>query len=261
MREDALLVGSVEKAFRVLHAVREGPGAMSLSEIAAASGLDKSAAQRFSHTLWRLGYLEKDERTRRFSLGRQALETAFHYLRTTPLVEVAMPVVAELRRSCGERVSMSLWEDTSLIYVIRQQSRREYFWSSLVGRRVPLVSTAGGRAILASLAAEEAEALVRRATPAALTPRTLTDPAAILEQVRQARAQGYAMATEEVSAGEVTLGAAITRADGRPVAALHIAGSLSEWKPEAFAASFAPLLLEAAQGLSRAGGSAARAGR
>ncbi|HWX50965.1 MAG TPA: IclR family transcriptional regulator [Roseomonas sp.] len=252
MRDDTLLVGSVEKAFRVLHAVREGPGAMSLGEIAAASGLDKSAAQRFAHTLWRLGYLEKDERTRRFTLGRQALETAFHYLRTTPLVEVAMPVVAELRRSCGERVSMSLWEGDSLIYVIRQQSRREYFWSSLIGRRVPLASTAGGRAILALLPPAEAEALVRRAPPPALTPRTLTDPAAILEQVGRARAQGYAMAVEEVSAGEVTLGAAITRADGRPVAALHIAGSLGEWKPEAFAASFAPLLLEAAHGLSRA---------
>jgi DNA-binding IclR family transcriptional regulator len=252
MRDDPLLVGSVEKAFLVLHAVREGPGAMSLGEIAAASGLDKSAAQRFTHTLWRLGYLHKDDRTRRFSLGRQALETAFHYLRSTPLVEVAMPVVAELRRSCGERVSMSLWEDTSLIYAIRQQSKREYFWSSLIGRRVPLVSTAGGRAILASLPPQEAESLVRRAAPAALTPRTLTDPAEILEQVAQARVQGYAMAVEEVSVGEVTLGAAVTDAERRPVAALHIAGSLGEWQPDRFAASFAPLLLEAAHGLSRA---------
>lgn len=252
MRKDPLLVGSVEKAFLVLHAIREGPGAISLAEIAAAAELDKSAAQRFTHTLWRLGYLHKDGKTRRFSLGTQALDTAFHYLRTTPLVEMAMPVVAELRRACGERVSLSLWEDASLIYVIRQQSKREYFWSSLIGRRVPVVSTAGGRAILAMLPAAEAEALIRRCDREALTARTLTDPGAILQQVAQARAQGYAVAAEEVSLGEVTLGAAVTDTDGRPAAALHIAGSLGEWDPEAFARNFAPLLLEAARGLSRA---------
>ncbi|CFP57874.1 transcriptional regulator [Bordetella pertussis] len=40
-------------------------------------------------------------------------------------------------------------------------------------------------------------------------------------------------------------------ADGRPVGAIHIAGSLSEWTPEAFTARFAPLAVEAATAINR----------
>lgn len=47
---------------------------MGLGEIAAVSGLDKSTVQRVTHTLHRLGYLEKSAETRRFSLGKKLLD-------------------------------------------------------------------------------------------------------------------------------------------------------------------------------------------
>src|SRR5262249_5632119 len=50
-REDPLYVRSIEKAFRVLTAFGTGHASLSLSQIAAAAELDKSAAQRFTHTL------------------------------------------------------------------------------------------------------------------------------------------------------------------------------------------------------------------
>ncbi|WP_242662496.1 IclR family transcriptional regulator [Teichococcus deserti] len=247
-------MGSVHKAFQVLHAFRDAGGPLSLGEIAAATGLDKSAAQRFSHSLWKLGYLEKDTRTRRYRLGHRVLELTFSYLQGNRLVEAAMPMLAELRRSTGQRVSLSLWEDVSLIYVIRQQSQREYFWASLIGRRVPLFCTAGGRAILAQLPRAEAEDILARSPLRPLTPQTLTDPAAIMARVEQARQDGYGAAAEEVEQGERVLGAAVQRADGRPVGAVHLAAPLGEWDREEFGRRFAPLLLEVTRGLRSAAG-------
>ena len=65
MARDTLLVQSVEKALRVLQAFDGGTRFLGLTEIAARCGVDKSAAQRFAHTLHLAGYLEKCPDTRR----------------------------------------------------------------------------------------------------------------------------------------------------------------------------------------------------
>ena len=76
--DDTLFVGSVAKGLRVLNAFSGGQQLMSLREIAEACGTDKSTAQRFTHTLAKLGYLEKCERTKRFALGKRVLELSFN---------------------------------------------------------------------------------------------------------------------------------------------------------------------------------------
>jgi DNA-binding IclR family transcriptional regulator len=82
-----------------------------------------------------------------------------------------------------------------------------------------------------------------------ITPRTLTDPSAIWEQIALARANGHALAVEQILMGEVALGVAIPDADGRPIAAIHIAASLSEWAPEDFRRRVAPLAAEAVRSI------------
>jgi DNA-binding IclR family transcriptional regulator len=252
MPRDTLTVSSLEKAFRVLEVFSKASGDLSPGELSMLTGLDKSAVQRFSHTLVKTGYLERNERTRRFRLGKKTLDLAFHFLRSSPLVETATPALIELRRACGERVSLSLRDDTSIIYVIRQQSKREYFYSSLIGRRMPIFCTAGGRAILSRLSPQHAADIVSRSDLRPLTPKTVTDPAAILQMVEQARHDGFAVAIEESSVGELTLGVALVDVDGLPAAAIHIGASLSEWNPEAFARKMAPLAMETARNLSHA---------
>lgn len=251
VRSDPLHVASVSKAFLVLEAFGRTTTDLSLGEIAAHTGLDKSATQRFAHTLWQLGYLEKDERTRRFRLGKPVLDVAFYYLRSNPLVELATPALIDLRNSCGERANLSLYDGTTTIYAIRQQTKREYFDSSLIGRRIPIFCTAGGRAILAQLPRDEAEAVIARCELVQRTPKTIIDPAVIMQKVEEAARTGFGFAIEETVIGEITIGAAVTDAAGRPIAAVHIAASTNDWTTEAFAERFAPLVIETAQSLSR----------
>ena len=78
------------------------------------------------------------------------------------------------------------------------------------------------------------------------TARTATDPDVILNRIGQARRDGYAVVVDEFVQGEVAIGIALER-DGRPLGALHVAGSLSEWTPEAFVDRVAPLATEAAR--------------
>jgi len=249
--DDSLFVASLEKGLRVLGAFSASQQLMSLREIAEACGTDKSTAQRFTHTLAKLGYLEKCPKTKRFGLGKRVLELSFYYLRANALVEAASPVLIELQRTTGERVNLSLFDDLSIIYAIRQSSKREYYYSTLIGRRMPIYCTSGGRSMMAALPKEEVTDILRRSTLRPLTPRTIHEPARIRAKTAEARAKGYALTVEETVLGEQVVGSAIIDADGRPAAAIHIAGSLSEWTQADFERRFGPLAAETAHALSR----------
>src|SRR5262245_40911970 len=80
---DALFIASLEKALRVLYAFRDRPRSLSLTDIAAATGLGMSAAQRFVHTWQTLGYLRKDPRSRRYALAPKLLDFSFMYQRAS----------------------------------------------------------------------------------------------------------------------------------------------------------------------------------
>jgi DNA-binding IclR family transcriptional regulator len=104
---------------------------------------------------------------------------------------------------------------------------------------------------MARLPEAEARAIVSASDRTPFTPRTLTEPAMIMAEVAQTRARGYSIAVEQILLGEVAIGVAVTGPQGRPVAAIHVAGSLAEWTPEDFSTRVAPLALEAARAISQ----------
>jgi IclR family transcriptional regulator, pca regulon regulatory protein len=247
--DERLFLQSVARALDVLEAFSASPRPKSLGEIASAAGINKSAAQRISQTLLSRGYLERADEGGLVP-GRRMLDRSFDFLRSHPLIERATPVLMDLRKIAAERVDLSLFDDLSVIYAIRLQSKRETFYATLAGRRLPTFFASGGRACMAHLPDERVDDILSRSILKPMTPKTETDPARVWEKVRDARREGYAFAMEEALIGEVVLAAAIVNGSGNPVGAVHIAGSLSEWSPEDFRKRFAPLAIEAARALS-----------
>lgn len=251
----SLFVRSLAKGLKVLEVFSNANQGLSLAEVAKLSGLDKSAAQRSVHTLLAAGYLAKDPQSGRLGLGSKVLDLSFYFLRSNPLVTEATPVLLQLRKDCRERTNFSLFDGETIIYAIRLQGRTEYpQFSTLVGRRMPSYCAAGGRAALARLNDEQAFDIIQRSDRRMLTAHTLVAPEAILEKVQEARAKGYALAVEESSPNELVVAAAVLDALGKPVASIHIAGSMSNWKAEEFEAEFAPRVVESAALLSRSSG-------
>ncbi|MDP2801482.1 MAG: IclR family transcriptional regulator [Phreatobacter sp.] len=247
--DERLFLQSVARALDVLEAFAQSPRPKSLGEIAAATGINKSAAQRIGQTLLARGYLERAD-SGGLTLGRKLLDRSFDYLRSNPLIERATPVLMELRKLAGERIDLSLFDDTSTIYAIRLQSKRETFYATLPGRRIPSFLSSGGRSCMAHMADEAVDDLLMRSNRRALTPKSRTELPQIWEKVREARAEGYSWAAEEALIGEVVLAAAVLDSDRQPIGAVHIAGSLSEWSIPDFRRRFSPLAIEAARALS-----------
>jgi DNA-binding IclR family transcriptional regulator len=247
--DERLFLQSVARALDVLEAFAQSPRPKSLGEIAAATGINKSAAQRIGQTLLARGYLERAD-SGGLMLGRKLLDRSFDYLRSNPLIERATPVLMELRKLAGERVDLSLFDDTSTIYAIRLQSKRETFYATLPGRRIPTFLSSGGRACMAHMADDAVGDLLLRSNRRALTPKSRTELEQIWDKINEARVEGYSWAAEEALIGEVVLAAAVLDSDRRPIGAVHIAGSLSEWSIPDFRRRFSPLAIEAARALS-----------
>lgn len=249
-RADSLFVQSVERALKVLSAFHETERPLSLSDISERANVDRSAAQRMVHTLRTLGYLRRDTNNQGFVPGLRLLDHTLDTLRLDPLVRRATPVLQELRKSVRERVDLSLFDDLRVIYAVRLQTKRQTFNTTLVGHSVPTFCSSGGWAILSRLPEEQALDIIERSDRRPFTPHTLSAPEDIMEQVRIARAKGYALACNQILVGEIAAGFPVMDSDGRPVAAIHVAGSLSEWTEDEFISFVVPLAEAATRAIS-----------
>lgn len=248
---DALYVASLEKGLAVLAAFGTSWNALGLRDVARAAGLSLGAAQRLTHTLVKLGYLRKDEKTRRYRLAPKTLDFAYRYLHSSPLVELALPYVAEMRQEAQETVNLSEPDGGEIVALIRMPSPRMLNPSATIGRRLPAFCTAGGRAMLARLPEAEAAQLVAIHPRPALTYKTATDPALVMARIAQARREGFALADEETALGLIAVAAPITGGNGRPLAALSISASSAHWTVDQVRDKLAPLVLQSGRAISR----------
>ncbi|MEP1590852.1 IclR family transcriptional regulator [Sulfitobacter sp.] len=249
--QSSLFVKSLGKAFQVLDAFKlsGGTGRLSHADLVRLSGMDSSTVQRMTHTLVEIGLLERGP-NKTYLLGRQFLTYSFEFLRSSPVVQLATPILLDLRRETGERVDLSLFNDVSIIYAVRRQSKRQTFHATLIGRQVPTFASSGGRAMMAHLDRDARLDILERSELRAFTPRTETDPDAILAAVEQAAEAGYALCMEQIMLGEIVLACPILSPQGAPLGAIHVSGSLSEWNPDEFCTRHAPLAFSAAESVS-----------
>lgn len=253
---DPLFNQSVEKALAILEVFGGERRAMNLAEISAAVGMTKSSAQRCTHTLERLGYLRRDMRVKRWVLTPRSLSIAHAYLSGYPLIEQATTHLIDLNQASGESVSLTEPDEPDMVFIARFPSHKRFFIHTPIGCRLPMYCTASGRAYLSALPPAEAQKIIRRSNLKQFTPMTLTDPEQILERIELAREAGYAWSDQECYRGDLTIAAAVSGEDGRPIASINISAPTSRWTLAELRAKFSPILLETSRAAS--GGTASR---
>jgi DNA-binding IclR family transcriptional regulator len=249
--DDPLMVASVEKAFRVLSAFGRQHPSLNLSQVATVTGMDLSSAQRFTHTLTRLGYLHKDSETKRFELTAKTLDLGHHFFRGSRLVDRAMPYLMHLSKETEETVNLTTLQDTEIIFVSRFLSRHVLNTDVIIGTRMPAFCAAPGIAMLSRLPEDEAMAIIDRSDLKPHTPSTTWTREALLAKLRDAKAKGYATAFEEFYHGDASIAAPILDHRGRPEGAVNVAVSCSRYSREEVVARFSSLIIAAGHAISR----------
>lgn len=217
---EGLTVQSLARGLSVIEAFDAEHPELTLSEVAARVGLSRASARRFLHTLVELGFAATDGR--HFRLTPRVLRLGYAFLASQPLPALVEPFLRELSEQLGESASASQLDGGDVVYVARVQTRRIMHVAIGVGTRFPAAATSMGRVLLADL--EPAEALrVLTASPIpALTPATLTDPAAVAAELERVREQGWCLVDQELEAGLRSVAVPVHDAAGRVVCALNV---------------------------------------
>ncbi|OIS92399.1 IclR family transcriptional regulator [Brucella cytisi] len=241
---------SVARTVAVMMAFQNARQPLSLSQVANAAGIDRSAAQRIVHSLQKLDVIARDPADRGYLPGLRILDMTHDLLRLNPMLQRANPIMLELRRRVHERVDLSLFDDVRVVYAVRMPSKHEIFSATLVGHAVPTYCTAGGVAILSKMPDERIADIVGRSDLTPFTPHTIQSLEEVMGEVNATRERGHSVLCRQLLYNEVAIGAAILDAGGNPVGAIHVAGSLQEWTAESFSESFGPLVENAARTVS-----------
>jgi IclR family pca regulon transcriptional regulator len=241
---DGDFVRSFERGLAVLRAFGPDRPAMTLSEVAQASGLTRAAARRFLLTLERLGYVASDGR--RFSLRPRVLELGYAYLSSLPIWELAAPHMRDLVEQLHESSSASVLDDDEIVYVARVPTKRIMTINLVVGSRLPAYPTSMGRVLLAGLPGDALDAYFSRVTLERLTERTVTDEARLRAILAEVAEVGWAIVDQELEEGVRSVAAPLVNADGRAVAALNVSGHATRVTLDTLRRSFLPRVLETA---------------
>ena len=114
-------VDSLERAFELLEAFRDAPDSLSLSDLAAKTGLYKSTILRLFVSLERYGYLVRVE-SGRFALGSTLFELGNAYRKTFRLVDRVRPVLERLAAQTKESASFWVLENGHRVCLSRVES-------------------------------------------------------------------------------------------------------------------------------------------
>ena len=163
--KDRQFVTALARGLDVLRAFGAGE-ALANSEIASRTGLPRPTISRLTHTLTALGYLTHDPRAECYRPSSAVLSLGYGAVAGTEFRAIARPHMQAIADVARSSCALGACHGLEMIYVENCRGRDAPFTLGLdVGSRLPLASTAMGRAWLGGLEpkarAEKLKALAR----------------------------------------------------------------------------------------------------
>lgn len=152
-KEDRQFVTALARGLDILRAFAPGE-ALANRELAARTGLPRPTISRLTYTLTRLGYLIQDAANETYRPGSAVLSLGYSAVTGTDFRTVAKPHMQRIADIARSSCALGQCHDLEMIYVENCRGRNAPFTLGLdIGSRIPLASTAMGRAYLAGLSA------------------------------------------------------------------------------------------------------------
>ena len=240
---------AAQKVCRLLRALST-PVPQRLADIAESSGVNKATALRLLDSLIGEGFVVRDEATKRYTLGDEALALGIAMQGRDHIRDRARPTLLRLAASTGDTMLLSTRSGIESVCVDREFGSYPIRANYLdLGMRRPLGVGAGSLALLAWLPDDEVNAVLQLIAPriAKRYPRITTE--LLKTEVALARQRGYALLLDVVVDQMGGIGVPVFGSDGRPLAAISLAALTSRITLRV--GQLVPQLRKAAEDLSR----------
>ncbi|WJR77738.1 IclR family transcriptional regulator [Bradyrhizobium sp. NP1] len=158
---DRNFVVALSRGLDVLRAFQPHDGLLGNQEIAARTKLPKPTVSRLTYTLTRLGYLAQVPRFEKYQLAPAAMALGYAALANLGVRHLSEPYREEVMRETGGAVAVGGRDRHSMIYFGQSRNGLTLGVQLDVGSRIPIATTAMGRAYIWALPDEERATLLR----------------------------------------------------------------------------------------------------
>jgi DNA-binding IclR family transcriptional regulator len=220
-------IQSIEIGMPVLRALVQAKGAMSLTAIAAATGMAPGKAHKYLASFIRTGLVVQNETGGRYDLGPFALELGVAAMRRTDVMDLAQTALDDLRDGVGHTVSLAIWANHGPTIMRIAETPDIMSVTVRFGTVMPLLTSAFGRIFAAYLDRRITQSLMQRelADPRGIAAQaglhSLADVEAMLARFR---ARHMSVAENLSSPGRSALSAPVFDHNNRIVAAIAVIG-------------------------------------
>ncbi len=192
---------TVRKAFQILKRIAQARNGLKISDLSAGLAISKSTVHGIMAALEEQGAVVREPRTKRYQLGFTLFELGRKVYVQTDLKEVARPFMEILMEKIRESVFLGICNGDHVTILDIVEPMNDLKISAPIGTTLPLLAGATGKVFLAGMAAGKAARLIRTMGLVQYTTRSIVAPEAFLNEVAQARHNGYATDDEEYISG------------------------------------------------------------
>lgn len=153
--KDRKFVEALARGLDVLRAFGQQGGVLSNQDLARITGLPKPTISRMTYTLTNLGYLAYSKHLEKYQLDAGVLALGYAYTSNLHVRQIAKPFMERLANRVHISVGLTIRERLSMIYVENCRGDEAQALRMEVGSRLPIATSAAGRAFIAGLQESE----------------------------------------------------------------------------------------------------------
>ncbi len=218
-------VQSLERAFGLLEAIAHARQGIGLAELSKTVGLHNSTTFHLVKTMVALGYVRQDK-DKRYRIGRSLFALAAGSLDEVELVGLATPVLEDLTLATGESGHFAVRSGDTVVVIAKTSGGGAFQLTDRVGVVRPAHGTALGKVLLAALTPGQLDRFLENCAFDALTPKTITEPEPLRQEVQEVARTGVAYDDGEFDAEVRCVAVPIRDFTGQVVGALGISGPI-----------------------------------
>ena len=220
--QERYIVPGLRRGLAVLGLFHRDRRVISVPEIVRELRISRATAFRLAYTLQADGYLQRVPHSDAFQLGLQVLSLGFEYLASLDLIEIARPLVEDLRDRTDASAHVGVRDGTDAVYVLKAPSRHRLRSDVTVGSRMPAHATSVGRALLLDATEEELRALYRGVRMRRISEQTPGSVDELVARLARERRKGYVSYRSAYSPGIASVAAPVRDASGAIVAGVNV---------------------------------------
>lgn len=212
-------ISSVDNALRLVLMLRDQPR-LRLSGIAAALDIAPSTAHRLLAMLVHHGFVRQEDGMGAYVAGPALLDLGLAAVRNLDIRTYARPILADLARKTGETVHLAQLEGAKTRYLAAAESGQPLRVADRTGQLLPAHRTATGKAILASLTAQQLDEIFSLDEVGAGERLSEEERAALDAELAETRDRGYAI-NYRVAEDIISVAVAVQDHRGTSIAAIN----------------------------------------